>query len=196
MNKTVLGCGIALVALLLIGGLVAWSSYNGLVGLDEGVNAAWGDVQTQYQRRLDLIPNLVNTVKGSAQFEQDTLKAVVEARSRVGQTNFSQAPNSAQLKEFQANQDALSGAISRLLVVVEQYPDLKASASFRDLQAQLEGTENRIAVARKRFNDAAKEYNTKRRGFPTVLLAGLFGFEEKAYFEAAAGADQAPKVQF
>lgn len=196
MNKTVLGCGIALVALLLIGGLVAWSSYNGLVGLDEGVNAAWGDVQTQYQRRLDLIPNLVNTVKGSAQFEQDTLKAVVEARSRVGQTNFSQAPNPAQLKEFQANQDALSGAISRLLVVVEQYPDLKASASFRDLQAQLEGTENRIAVARKRFNDAAKDYNTKRRGFPTVLLAGLFGFEEKAYFEAAAGADQAPKVQF
>lgn len=196
MNKTVLGCGVALVALLLIGGLVTWSSYNGLVSLDEGVNAAWGDVQTQYQRRLDLIPNLVNTVKGSANFEQETLKAVVEARSRVGQTNFNQAPNAAQMKEFQANQDALSGALSRLLVVVEQYPDLKASASFRDLQAQLEGTENRIAVARKRFNDAAKDYNTKRRSFPTVILANLFGFGEKSYFEAAAGADQAPKVQF
>lgn len=196
MNKTVLGCGVALVAILLIGGLMMWSAYNGLVGLDEGVNAAWGDVQTQYQRRLDLIPNLVSTVKGSAQFEQDTLKAVVEARSRVGQTNLPQAPNGAQMREYQANQDALSGAISRLLVVAEAYPDLKASASFRDLQAQLEGTENRIAVARKRFNDTAQAYNTKRRGFPTVVIANLLGFEEKAYFESAAGADQAPKVQF
>lgn len=196
MNKTVLGCGVALVAILLIGGLIAWTGYNGLVSLDEGVNSAWGEVQTQYQRRLDLIPNLVNTVKGSAKFEQETLQAVVEARSRVGQTNLPQAPNAAQMKEFQASQDQLSGALSRLLVVVEQYPDLKASASFRDLQAQLEGTENRIAVARKRFNDAAQAYNTKRRGFPLVLVAGLLGFEEKTYFESAAGADQAPKVQF
>ncbi len=196
MNKTILGCGVAIVAILLVGGLIAWSSYNGLVGLDEGVNAAWGDVQTQYQRRLDLIPNLVNTVKGAANFEKETLQAVVEARSRVGQTNINQAPNGAQLKEFQANQDALSGALSRLLVVVEQYPDLKATASYRDLQAQLEGTENRIAVARKRFNDAAKDFNTKRRAFPAMIFANLFGFAEKPYFAASAGADQAPTVQF
>ena len=196
MNKTLLGCGAALLAFLLIGCIFVWSSYNGLVGLDEGVKAAWGDVETQYQRRLDLIPNLVSTVKGAANFEQETLQAVVEARSKVGQTNISGAPNGAQLREFQANQDALSGALSRLLVVVEQYPDLKATAAFRDLQVQLEGTENRIAVARKRFNDAAQAFNTKRRGFPTVLFASAFGFEEKPYFEAAAGADQAPKVQF
>lgn len=196
MNKTLLGCGVALVAVLLIGGIFVWSSYNGLVGLDEGVKAAWGDVETQYQRRLDLIPNLVSTVKGAANFEQETLQAVVEARSKVGQTTISGSPNGAQLREFQANQDALSGALSRLLVVVEQYPDLKATAAFRDLQVQLEGTENRIAVARKRFNDAAQAFNTKRRGFPTVLFASAFGFEEKPYFEAAAGADQAPKVQF
>lgn len=196
MNKTLLGCGAALLAALLIGGMFVWSSYNGLVSLDEGVKAAWGDVQTQYQRRLDLIPNLVSTVKGAANFEQETLQAVVEARSKVGQTNISGSPNGAQLREFQANQDALSGALSRLLVVVEQYPDLKATAAFRDLQVQLEGTENRIAVARKRFNDAAQAFNTKRRGFPTVLFASAFGFEEKPYFEAAAGADQAPKVQF
>lgn len=196
MNKTLLGCGVALVAFLLIGGIFVWSSYNGLVGLDEGVKAAWGDVETQYQRRLDLIPNLVSTVKGAANFEQETLQAVVEARSKVGQTTISGSPNGAQLREFQANQDALSGALSRLLVVVEQYPDLKATAAFRDLQVQLEGTENRIAVARKRFNDAAQAFNTKRRGFPTVLFASAFGFEEKPYFEAAAGADQAPKVQF
>lgn len=196
MNKTLLGCGAALLAALLIGGMFVWSSYNGLVGLDEGVKAAWGDVETQYQRRLDLIPNLVSTVKGAANFEQETLQAVVEARSKVGQTTISGSPNGAQLREFQANQDALSGALSRLLVVVEQYPDLKATAAFRDLQVQLEGTENRIAVARKRFNDAAQAFNTKRRGFPTVLFASAFGFEEKPYFEAAAGADQAPKVQF
>lgn len=196
MNKTLLGCGAALLATLLIGGIFVWSSYNGLVGLDEGVKAAWGDVETQYQRRLDLIPNLVSTVKGAANFEQETLQAVVEARSKVGQTTISGSPNGAQLREFQANQDALSGALSRLLVVVEQYPDLKATAAFRDLQVQLEGTENRIAVARKRFNDSAQAFNTKRRGFPTVLFASAFGFEEKPYFEAATGADQAPKVQF
>jgi LemA protein len=196
MNKTLIGCGAALVAVILIGLSIVWGSYNNLVSLDEGVNSAWSQVQNVYQRRADLVPNLVATVQGAADFEKGTLQAVVDARSRVGQVNFNGAPNAEQMKEFQANQDGLSSALSRLLVVVENYPQLKATEGFRDLQAQLEGTENRITVERQRFNEASQAYNTKRRGFPTVVFSGMLGFAERPYFEATAGADKPPQVQF
>ncbi|MEM8934035.1 MAG: LemA family protein [Acidobacteriota bacterium] len=196
MNKTVLGCGaVALVAFLLLG-LFGAGIYNNLVGLDEGVDSAWSQVENVYQRRADLIPNLVATVQGAADFERETFQAVTEARSKVGQMRFDGAPSSEQLAAFQQNQDALTSALSRLMVVVERYPDLTATQSFRDLQAQLEGTENRIAVERRRFNEVTREYNTARRRFPAALLAGLLGFEAKAYFEAQPGSDEAPKVEF
>ena len=196
MNKSLIGCAAVAVLILLIGGMVSCGSYNRLVGLEEGVDAAWGQVENVYQRRADLVPNLVATVKGAADFEKSTLQAVVDARAKVGQVSFPQAPNAQQLEQFQANQDALSGALSRLLVVVENYPDIKATEGFRDLQVQLEGTENRISVERKRFNDAAQAYNTARRRFPANLVAGIFGFDVKPYFKAAPGSDQAPKVEF
>jgi LemA protein len=170
--------------------------YNSLVGLQEGVDAAWAQVENVYQRRADLIPNLVATVKGAAEFEQETLQNVVEARAKVGQTTIEGAPTPAQMEAFQANQDALSSALSRLLVVVERYPDLKAVEAFRDLQVQLEGTENRIAVERNRYNEVARDYNTARRRFPAVLIAGYLGFTDKGYFEARPGADEAPQVEF
>lgn len=197
MNKTVLGCGaVALVALLVVGVWLA-GSYNNLVRLDEGVNSAWSQVENVYQRRADLIPNLVETVRGARDFEQETLTAVVEARARVGQVNLGQAPATAtQLESFQQAQDGLSSALSRLLVVVERYPELRATEAFRDLQAQLEGVENRIAVERRRFNEAAQAYNTARRRFPTVLMANLFGFAERPYFQATAGAERPPQVRF
>ncbi len=195
MSKGWIGCGVlAIIAIgLAISGV---GTYNRLVELDEGVDNAWSQVENVYQRRADLIPNLVATVKGAADFEQETLTQVVEARAKVGQVNFDQAPDAAQLREFEAAQSGLSSALSRLLVVVERYPELKATEAFRDLQAQLEGTENRISVERKRFNDATLAYNKTRRTFPTILLAGLLGFEEKPYFESTEGADQPPKVEF
>lgn len=196
MNLGKFGLTGVVIALLIGLALLAGGAYNRLVGLEESVDAAWSNVENVYQRRADLIPNLVETVKGAANFEQDTLQAVVDARSRVGQVNLGSAPNAAQLQEFQAAQDGLSSALSRLLVVVENYPQLRATDAFRDLQSQLEGAENRIAVERNRFNEAAQAYNTARRRFPAALFAGMFGFEEKPYFESAPGAEQAPSVDF
>ncbi len=194
--------GIGLVAILIVLGMSCVGSYNTLVALDQQVKSAWGQVENVYQRRADLVPNLVETVKGAAAFEKDTFTAVTEARSRVGQISAAGADkiinDPAAFEKFQKSQDALSSALSRLLVVVEKYPDLKATQNFRDLQAQLEGTENRIAVERMRYNEAAQAFNTKRNSFPTVLIAGFFGsrFNEKQYFKAQPGAETAPKVQF
>ena len=179
--------------------VVVWgiTGYNGLVGMDEGVQTKWADVETQYQRRADLIPNLVNTVKGYAAHESETLQAVVEARAKATSVNIDPSNMSAeQIANFQKAQDGVSSALGRLLVTVEKYPDLKANENFRELQAQLEGTENRISVARRDYNEAARKYNTTLRSFPKNILAGMFGFEKKAYFEAQEGSEQAPAVQF
>ncbi len=187
---------IALVAIVLVG----WGLgvYNSLVSLDEGVRSAWSQVESQYQRRADLIPNLVATVKGYASQEKDVLLGVTEARAKVGQLTVTKDvlddPNA--FKRFQAAQDQLSGALSRLLAVAENYPNLKSNENFMALQTQLEGTENRIAVERQRFNQTVQNYNTTIRRFPASLIAGFTGFKEKAYFEAQAGAENAPKVQF
>jgi LemA protein len=196
MNKTLIGCVAVGLGLLVLVGMLVGGVYNLLVGLQEGVDAAWAQVENVYQRRADLIPNLVATVKGAADFEQETLQNVIEARSKIGQTNIEGAPTPAQMQAFQANQDALSSALSRLLVVVERYPELQAVQAFRDLQVQLEGTENRIAVERNRFNEAARAYNTARRRFPAVMIAGFLGFTEKGYFESTPGADEPPQVEF
>jgi LemA protein len=192
-----LGClGVLVVVGLVVGG-VLMGTYNNLVTLGQGVDAQWAQVENVYQRRADLIPNLVATVKGAADFEKSTLEAVIGARASVGQVNMGNLPNDpAAFARFQQAQDALSSALSRLLVVVERYPDLKANQNFRDLQVQLEGTENRIAVERTRYNERAQAYNTARLKFPTVLVARFMGFGEKAYFKAVAGADQAPSVNF
>jgi LemA protein len=198
--KMGLGCLAAVVVVVVILAVVAAGSYNRLVGLSQAVDAQWAQVESVYQRRADLIPNLVATVQGAANFEKSTLEAVTKARASVGQAappNAASIPNDpAAFARFQAAQDQLSGALSRLLVVAEAYPDLKATQNFRDLQAQLEGTENRISVERMRYNDAAREYNTARQRFPTALVAGLMGFHEKGYFKAQPEAAQAPKVQF
>lgn len=189
---TVLGVILAFV-------LGAILSYNGLVGKQQGVDAAWAQVSNQYQRRADLVPNLVKTVQGSADFEKSTLESVTNARASVGRMTIdaSKAPETAaQLEEFQKAQGAFGSALQRLLVVAERYPDLKASAGFRDLQAQLEGTENRIAVERGRFNEVARDYNTAIRKFPTVLFAGMLGFHPKPYFQAESGAEKPPEVNF
>jgi LemA protein len=192
-----LGClGVIVVAALIVGVLVL-GVYNSLVGLGEAVDAQWGQVENVYQRRADLIPNLVSTVKGAADFEKSTLESVVQARASVGQVNMGNLPNDpAAFARFQQAQDSLSSALSRLMVVVERYPDIKANQNFRDLQVQLEGTENRISVERMRYNERAQEYNTARLRFPAVLIARLLGFNEKAYFKAAPGAEQAPSVDF
>lgn len=185
---------IAVAALVAVWGI---SSYNGLVSMDEGVQTKWADVETQYQRRADLIPNLVNTVKGYAAHESETLQAVVEARAKATSMNIDPSNMSAeQIANFQKAQDGVSSALSRLLVTVEKYPDLKANENFKELQAQLEGTENRISVARRDYNESARKYNTTLRSFPKNILAGMFGFEKKAYFEAQEGSEQAPTVQF
>jgi LemA protein len=197
MKKPLLiGCGVAALGAIALLVLFGTGAYNRLVGLQEGVDAAWSQVENVYQRRADLIPNLVETVKGAAQFEQDTFTQVTEARSKAGQISFQQAPTPEQLQQYQAAQGELSAALSRLMVVVERYPELRATEAFRDLQSQLEGTENRIAVERNRFNQVARDYNTARRRFPTNLLAGVLGFDAKAYFEAQEGAETAPKVDF
>lgn len=171
--------------------------YNTMVTQDEGVKTAWSQVENQYQRRLDLIPNLVNTVKGYANHEKETLEGVVNARAAATQTKIDPSNlNEDAIKKFQAAQGELSSALSRLMMVVERYPDLKANQNFSELQAQLESTENRIAVERKRFNEVAQSYNTYIRSFPTNILAGMFGFFPKAYFTADEGAEKAPNVQF
>lgn len=175
----------------------AVGTYNQFVQTEEQINGQWAEVQTQYQRRADLIPNLVNTVKGYADFEQETLTGVIEARAKATSVNVDAGnltPD--KLAEFQQAQDQLSGALSRLLVTVERYPDLKANQNFLELQAQLEGTENRIAVARRNFNESVQAYNANLRTFPNNIFAGWYGFEAKGYFEASAGAENAPTVQF
>ncbi|HVT56996.1 MAG TPA: LemA family protein [Thermoanaerobaculia bacterium] len=202
MRYAAIGCLVILVLGALIVGGTAVSTYNSLVQLDQAVQAQWGQVQNVYQRRADLVPNLVETVKGAAKFEQDTFTQVTEARAKVGQVSSQVAgaapASQAALDKYQQAQAQLGGALSRLLVVVEKYPELKATQNFRDLQAQLEGTENRIAVERMRYNEAAQAFNTKRQSFPTVLIAGFFGdrFKEKPYFKAQEGAETAPKVKF
>jgi len=201
MKKLALGCGILAVlgGIVLIIVLIAGGSYNRLVGLSQGVNSSWAQVQNVYQRRADLIPNLVATVSGSANFEKSTLTEITAARASVGQVkmDLNNAPvDAAKLAEFEKAQGALSSALSRLLVVSERYPDLKASAGFRDLQAQIEGTENRISVERGNFNQAVQSYNTAIKSFPAVFYAGMMGFAEKPYFTASTGADKPPQVQF
>lgn len=172
-------------------------SYNGMVQKSENVEQQWANVENAYQRRSDLIPNLVNTVKGYADFEQETLTSVIEARSKATSVQVDPANLTPEaLNQFQSMQGEISSALSRLMVVVERYPDLKANQNFLDLQAQLEGTENRIATERRKFNEAAMDYNTFIRLFPKNIWAGIFGFDKKAYFEAAQGADQAPQVEF
>jgi LemA protein len=191
---------IALIVIVIIGLFIYTKSvgvYNQFVQLEENINGEWAEVQTQYQRRGDLIPNLVNTVKGYADFEQETLTGVIEARSKATSMTLQADDLSPEnIAKFQQAQDQLSGALSRLLVSVERYPDLKANQNFLDLQAQLEGTENRIAVARRNFNQSVQGYNSTLRTFPNNLFAGWYGFEKKGYFEAAAGAENAPTVQF
>ncbi len=173
------------------------NTYNGMVTMQGNVSAQWSNVENQYQRRLDLIPNLVNTVKGYAEHEQNTLNRVVEARAKATQMQINlDNLDEATMKKLNAVQGELSTALSRLMAISENYPDLKANENFRDLQAQIEGTENRIAVERRRFNNTARAYNTSIRQFPQNMLAGMFGFTPKPYFEANAEAENAPKVEF
>jgi len=184
--------GVILLVLAMIMG-----SYNSMVGQREDVRKSFANVQTQYQRRADLVPNLVSTVKGAANFEQDTIVQVTEARAKA--TSISIDPSKAtpqQLQQYQASQGELSQALGRLLAVTENYPQLTATKNFQDLQVQLEGTENRIAVARKDFNDAAATYNARIQRFPSVIIAGIFGFDKFTYFQADDGADKAPSVNF
>ncbi len=185
---------IAMLVLPLVG------QYNKVIGMQEGVDGQWGNVENVYQRRADLIPNLVETVKGYASHERETLEAVISARAKATQVQAQLTPEAMKdpqaLAKFQAAQGELSSALGRLMVIAEQYPDLKANQGFLDLQAQLEGTENRIAVERNRFNEKAQGYNTEIRRFPMALMAKMFGFEKKAYFEAAESAKTAPQVKF
>lgn len=203
-NKKILGCiipvaiiGTIVFGLILILGPWAIISYNGMVKMDEQVQNKWANVETQYQRRADLIPNLVSTVKGYAKHEQQTLEDVVKARSEATQMKVdAENLTPEKIAAFQKAQGSVSQALGRLLAVAENYPDLKANQNFLELQSQLEGTENRITVARKDFNDAAKDYNQAIRQFPKNILASMFDFEKKSYFEAEAGSEKAPKVEF
>lgn len=196
MNKKWLVPGI-IIGIVVVLGLIFAGSYNGLVSQREAVTASFSKVQSQYQRRADLIPNLVNTVKGAANFEQSTLTQVTEARAKA--TSIQLDPSKAtpeQIQEYQQAQGDVTSALSRLLAVTENYPQLQATQAFRDLQVQLEGTENRIAVARNDYNDVARPYNTRLQTFPTNVISGIFGFEKKPYFEAEQGSDTAPTVDF
>ena len=188
-----------IIILVVVAVVAVWAvtGYNGLVKADEAVSNAWSNVENQYQRRADLIPNLVNTVKGYASHEKETLDAVISARTRATQVTVD-ADNLTpeKLLEYQKAQGEVGAALGRLLAITEAYPDLKANQNFLELQAQLEGTENRISVERRNFNDVAKNYNTSIRTFPRNLLAGMFGFDTRPYFEAQEGAEQAPVVQF
>lgn len=196
MKKSYIVIGIIVIILI---GIFIWfkGSYNQMVTRSEGVSSQWSNVENQYQRRLDLIPNLVNTVKGYAEHEQNTLTQVVEARAKATQMriNFDQLDEKT-IRQFNSMQGELSSALSRLMAISEQYPNLKANENFRDLQAQLEGTENRIAVERRKFNEDVKSYNAYIRSFPKNILANMFGFTVKPYFEATAGAEKAPEVKF
>ncbi len=188
-----------IIVLAVIGLLLVWgiTGYNGLVKSDESVSTAWSNVENQYQRRADLIPNLVNTVKGYAAHEKETLDAVVAARTRATQVTVDASDITPEkLQEYQKVQGEVGAALGRLLAISEAYPDLKANENFRELQAQLEGTENRISVERRNFNEAAREYNTSIRTFPRNILAGMFGFDKRAYFEAEEGAAKVPEVKF
>lgn len=177
---------------------ISGCGYNTLVSLEEQVNSAWANVETQYQRRADLIPNLVKIVEGSATFEKNLLTEVTEMRSKVGQVKISpeDLSNEEKFKQFEQAQNNLSSSLSRLLVVVENYPDIKSTEAFKNLQVDLAGTENRIATARKRFNEAVQEYNTTIRKFPTIITAKIFGFKEKQYFQSKEGSEQAPEIKF
>ncbi len=186
-----------ILSLILLIPIFSSCGYNKMVSLDEGVTSQWANVENVYQRRMDLIPNLVNTVKGYADFEQQTLTQVIEARAKATQVTIDPTNlNESNIQQFQQVQGELSSALSRLLVSIERYPDLKANQNFLELQAQLEGTENRIAVERRKFNESVQTYNSYIRSFPRVIYAGWFGFEKKAYFEADPAAKQAPKVDF
>jgi LemA protein len=202
MKKFGIGCGavvVILIVILVIAGFALGGSYNKIVKLDQNVNEKWAQVQNVYQRRADLIPNLVSTVSGAANFEKSTLIAVTQARASVGQVKLdpNKAPtDAAQLQQFQQAQGQLSNALSRLLLVSEQYPELKANQNFLSLQSQLEGTENRISVERGNFNEAVKDYNTAVRSFPTVFFAGMLGFSPRPFFNAQPEAEKAPKVNF
>ena len=188
---------IILIIIAVVAGFGLMSSYNGLVKAETEIDSVWANVESSYQRRADLIPNLVNTVKGQANFEQQTLTNVIEARAKATQTKIDPSNlTEEQLNEFQQNQNQVGSALSRLLVTVEQYPQLKANEGFMNLQVQLEGTENRINVARNKFNEAARIYNEKVRQFPTKLAAMIFGFKAKPYFKSATGAENAPTVNF
>ena len=190
------GLIITIVVIVLVA-LWGISSYNGLVGMDENVSNKWANVETQYQRRSDLIPNLVNTVKGYAKHESQTLEAVMAARLQATQVKIDPSNcTPQQLAAYQKAQGDVTTALGKLLAITENYPDLKANQNFLELQSQLEGTENRINVARKDFNDSAKKYNTSLRRFPRNIIASMFGFEKRNYFEAEAGAEKAPKVEF
>ena len=202
MNRALflgLGClGVIIVILLIFGGAIA-GGYNSLVQSSTSVDASWAQVQTQYQRRADLIPNLVRTVEGAANFEKSTLTDVVNARANATKVTIdpSKAPTDPeQLRQYEQAQNALTGTLGRLLAVSENYPQLRANNNFRDLQAQIEGTENRIAVARRDFNNTVQRYNAQVRTFPTVIYAGWFGFQAKPYFQGAAGTESAPSVNF
>jgi LemA protein len=197
------GCLISIIVVaflaLIVLAVVLWGTkvYNGMVTMQETVTSQWGNVETSYQRRSDLIPNFVNTVKGAANFEQTTLTQVIEARSKATSVTIDPTKmTAANMQQFQAAQGELSSALSRLMVVVERYPELKATQNFRDLQVELEGTENRISVERRKFNEVALTYNTYIRRFPQSFLAGMFGFQIKPYFEAEKGAEKAPEVKF
>ena len=196
LSKGLITLLVVLGAVLLVF-LWAKNSYNSMVTKEEGVTSAWAQVENVYQRRADLIPNLVATGKGYAAHEQETLEGVVNARAKATQTTIDPANMTEEsMKQFQAAQGELGSALQRLMVVVERYPDLKANQNFLELQAQLEGSENRITVERQKFNETARAYNTYIRQFPKNILSGIFGFERKAYFEAAEGAETAPKVEF
>jgi LemA protein len=197
------GCLVTIIIVAFLGliilGAVLWGTktYNSMVTMQEGVTSQWGNVETQYQRRADLIPNFVNTVRGAANFEQSTLTQVIEARAKATQVTIDPTKmTAANLQQFQAAQGELSSALSRLMVVVEKYPELKATQNFRDLQVELEGTENRISTERRKFNEVAQAFNAYIKRFPQNFIAGMFGFSVKPYFEAMEGAERAPQVQF
>lgn len=191
--KTLIGLGV--IGILVFVGI---GKYNTLVEQEQTVEQSWAQVENQYQRRADLVPNLVNTVKGAADFEQETLTEVTEARSKASSIQISAEDlnNPQKIQQFQQAQQQLSGALSRMLLTVEKYPELKANQNFRDLQVQLEGTENRISTERQRFNEAVQNYNTTVKRFPNNVFAGVFGFDQKAYFEADEGAQEVPEVNF
>ncbi len=196
MKKGLIGLIVLGVIALALYGWVK-GTFNGLVSSQEGVEKAWADVENVYQRRADLIPNLVETVKGYAKHEQETLEGVIEARANATKVTIDPTNMTPEdLQKYQAAQGDVTNALSRLIAVAENYPDLKANQNFLELQSQLEGTENRIAVERNKFNEAAREYNTKRRTFPTNIIAMIFNFDDKPYFQAQEGADKAPKVDF